>query len=61
MKYIKSGIDSGATLVTGGLSTDGRFVQPTIFTDVTQDMAIARDEIFGPVMCVLKFKDAQEV
>jgi aldehyde dehydrogenase (NAD+) len=39
----------------------GYFVEPTVFDDVQDDMAIARDEIFGPVMSVLKFKDVDEV
>lgn len=57
MKYINLGIEEGATLLTGGnrLEGPGYFVQPTIFTDCTPDMAIVRDEIFGPVMAVQKF------
>ena len=39
----------------------GFFVQPTVFADVTDDMAIAKEEIFGPVMSVIKFKDEAEV
>ncbi|HJL80592.1 MAG: aldehyde dehydrogenase family protein [Gammaproteobacteria bacterium] len=59
MKYIKQGISEGATLVCGGHETNekGFFIEPTIFTDVTADMAIARDEIFGPVLCIEKFNN----
>ncbi len=39
----------------------GYFIEPTLFADVKDDMAIARDEIFGPVMSVLKFKDVDEI
>lgn len=57
INFIQSGIASGARLVTGGkqVGNTGRFIQPTIFADVTNEMSIARDEIFGPVMCVMKF------
>ncbi|MEO0691845.1 MAG: betaine-aldehyde dehydrogenase, partial [Pseudomonadota bacterium] len=52
--YIARGREEGATLVTGGSRVDrpGWFVEPTVFAGVTDDMAIARDEIFGPVMAV---------
>ena len=64
--YIATGIKEGATLVTGGgipndVASEGCFVQPTIFADVTDDMTIAREEIFGPVMCVLDFDNEAEV
>ncbi|MBT9368722.1 betaine-aldehyde dehydrogenase [Rhizobium sp. CSW-27] len=64
--YIEKGKAEGARLVTGGgipntASGEGYFVQPTIFADVTDDMTIAREEIFGPVMCVLDFEDEAEV
>lgn len=64
--YIEKGKAEGARLVTGGgipnaVSADGFFVQPTVFADVTDDMTIAREEIFGPVMCVLDFEDEAEV
>ncbi|XP_078160171.1 benzaldehyde dehydrogenase, mitochondrial-like [Carex rostrata] len=61
--YIKSGIDSGATLVTGGerAGTKGFYVQPTVFSDVKDEMTIAQEEIFGPVQTILKFKDLNEV
>lgn len=61
--FIESGNKDGAKLLTGGkqAGTEGYFVQPTIFTDVKDDMRIAQEEIFGPVMSILKFKDADEV
>jgi len=63
LEYINKGKSEGAKLLTGGDKGDdaGYFVQPTIFGDVNDDMAIARDEIFGPVLSVLKFKDVDEV
>ena len=63
--YIQQGIDEGARLVTGGpeapegLDT-GYFVQPTIFADVTPDMTIAQEEIFGPVLCILPYDSEDE-
>ncbi len=60
--YIETGKSEGARLVTGGAAHgDGLFVQPTVFADVTDDMIIAREEIFGPVMCVLDFEEEDEV
>ena len=58
--YIQIGIDEGATLVTGGLGrpagrTVGHYVRPTIFSNVRNDMTIARDEIFGPVLCLIPY------
>ena len=63
MKYVESGKSEGATLKTGGsrYGDKGYFIEPTVFTDVTDDMTIAREEIFGPVMQVQKFKDVDEV
>ncbi|TXS91993.1 aldehyde dehydrogenase family protein [Parahaliea maris] len=57
MGYIERGIAEGATLITGGkaLEGPGNFVQPTIFGDCTPDMAIVREEIFGPVMSIQRF------
>ncbi len=57
---IQAGIDEGATLVTGGTGrpeglAGGYFVKPTIFADVTPDMRIAREEIFGPVLAILPY------
>ncbi|XP_024924970.2 aldehyde dehydrogenase family 2 member B4, mitochondrial isoform X2 [Ziziphus jujuba] len=63
LRYIRSGIDSNATLECGGgrLGNKGYFVEPTVFSDVKDDMLIAQDEIFGPVQSILKFKDIDEV
>jgi aldehyde dehydrogenase (NAD+) len=58
--YIQAGLDEGARIVLGGTDTPhdrGWYVQPTLFTDATNDMKIARDEIFGPVLTVLKYAD----
>ncbi|WP_231421391.1 aldehyde dehydrogenase family protein [Pseudomonas sp. Leaf59] len=56
-RYIQLGIDEGATLLAGGVSSpeQGWFVRPTIFADARNDMAIARDEIFGPVGTLIPF------
>lgn len=63
LRYVDYGKQEGAQLLTGGdrVGDQGYFVQPTLFADVTDDMRIAREEIFGPVMSVLKFSDAAEV
>lgn len=63
MGYIAAGRAEGARLVTGGGAgpNTGFFVEPTVFADVTDGMTIAREEIFGPVMCVLDFADEAEV
>ena len=63
MSYIESGKSEGATLVAGGSRSGdcGYFVQPTVFADVRDDMKIAEEEIFGPVMSIIKFKDIEEV
>jgi acyl-CoA reductase-like NAD-dependent aldehyde dehydrogenase len=65
LSYIETGKNEGAKLVAGGQRTDigtgkGYFVQPTIFDDVTPDHRIAREEIFGPVLATLKFKDSDD-
>ncbi|KAJ5788856.1 uncharacterized protein N7518_005867 [Penicillium psychrosexuale] len=59
MEYINHGKKEGATVAFGGErhGTEGYFIQPTVFTDVTPDMKIAQEEIFGPVIAVTKFKD----
>jgi aldehyde dehydrogenase (NAD+) len=62
---IKSGIDEGASLVAGGLGKpkgleQGYFVKPTIFTDVSSDMTIAREEIFGPVLAIMPYDNEDE-
>jgi aldehyde dehydrogenase (NAD+) len=63
MGYIESGRSEGATLVCGGdrVGDRGYFIQPTVFADVRDDMKIAREEIFGPVMSVIPFKSLDEV
>ncbi|KAL4639135.1 hypothetical protein ACB092_03G196000 [Castanea dentata] len=63
LKYIKSGVESGATLESGGerLGDKGYYIKPTVFSNVKDDMLIAKDEIFGPVQTILKFKDLNEV
>ncbi len=61
--YIKSGKEQGARCVTGGerFGSRGYFIKPTVFAEVKDNMAIAREEIFGPVMQVLRFKEIDEV
>ncbi|KEK24615.1 aldehyde dehydrogenase family protein [Bacillus gaemokensis] len=61
--YIKSGIEEGAKLVAGGMQEfeKGYFVAPTVFADVTDNMKIAQEEIFGPVVSILPFDDIEEV
>jgi aldehyde dehydrogenase (NAD+) len=63
MGYIESGRQEGARLLTGGnrFGDCGYFIEPTIFVDVRDEMKIAREEIFGPVMNVLTFKDIDDV
>ena len=66
LSYIEAGKAEGARLITGGgipnaVNAEGTFIQPTVFADVTDEMTIAREEIFGPVMCVLDFDDEAEV
>jgi aldehyde dehydrogenase (NAD+) len=63
LHYVKVGQDQGARLVVGGkrVGSRGYFVEPTIFDNVKDEMAIARDEIFGPVVSVLPFKSMEEV
>ncbi|WP_323704216.1 aldehyde dehydrogenase family protein [Mammaliicoccus sp. Dog046] len=64
-RYIQKGIDEGATLLHGGVGKpegieNGFFVKPTLFTDVTNDMTIAQEEIFGPVGTIITYKDLDE-
>ena len=63
MGYIDSGKKEGAKLLTGGnrVGNRGFFIEPTVFADVKDDMKIAKEEIFGPVMSIMKFKDIEEV
>ncbi|OAQ53765.1 hypothetical protein HTG_05745 [Natrinema mahii] len=64
--YIELGTEEGATVLTGGSAPDdpdledGWFIEPTIFDDVSNDMRIAQEEIFGPVECLLTFSDYDE-
>jgi acyl-CoA reductase-like NAD-dependent aldehyde dehydrogenase len=61
--YIRSGLDEGARIVIGGDDSPydrGWYVRPTLFTDATNQMRIAREEIFGPVLTVLKYTDEQD-
>lgn len=64
-QYIKLGIEQGAELLTGGEGHPegleaGNFVKPTVFANVTPDMRIAREEIFGPVLSILTYKTEEE-
>ncbi|KAL5052593.1 hypothetical protein RYX36_033275, partial [Vicia faba] len=62
ISYIEHGKKEGATLLTGGkaVGSHGYYIEPTIFSDVKEDMLIAKDEIFGPVMALMKFKTIEE-
>jgi aldehyde dehydrogenase (NAD+) len=65
IKYIKTGIAEGARLVTGGIDMPpglhvGAYVQPTIFADVSNEMVIAKEEIFGPVLCMIVYDDIED-
>ena len=63
LSYIESGKQEGASLLAGGkrFGDKGYFVEPTVFADVQDNMKIAREEIFGPVMSIIKFKSIEEV
>jgi acyl-CoA reductase-like NAD-dependent aldehyde dehydrogenase len=66
LNYVKIGTDEGARVACGGVAgagvlADGAFVMPTLLVDVTNDMRVAQEEIFGPVAVVIKFKDEQDV
>jgi aldehyde dehydrogenase (NAD+) len=63
--YIRTGIEQGAELVTGGLGKPagleaGNFVKPTLFANVRNDMTIAQEEIFGPVLVMITYRDEEE-
>jgi len=63
--FIEKGIAEGATLIAGGTGLPagiarGFFVKPTIFSNVRNDMTIAREEIFGPVLCILPYRSEEE-
>ncbi|HZK98502.1 MAG TPA: aldehyde dehydrogenase family protein [Caulobacteraceae bacterium] len=64
-RLIKAGIDEGATLVTGGVGRPegldkGFYVKPTVFANVTNDMTVAKEEIFGPVVSILGYDTVDE-
>jgi aldehyde dehydrogenase (NAD+) len=64
-RLIGQGIEEGATLVAGGLGrpdglTKGYFAKPTVFADVRNDMTIAREEIFGPVLCIIPYENEDD-
>ena len=64
-RLIQAGIDEGATLVTGGVGRPdgldkGYYVQPTVFANVTNDMTIAKEEIFGPVLAILAYDSIEQ-
>lgn len=67
LRYIDLGKEDGATLFAGGARPDdpalqnGFFIEPTVFTDVTPEMRIAREEIFGPVLSVLRWQDEEQL
>lgn len=63
MRYVNAGKQEGAKMLTGGdrPMNGGNFVSPTIFDDVTDEMKIAKEEIFGPVLSVIRFKEVDEV
>ena len=63
LSYVEAGKRDGARMVAGGdrVGDRGYFVAPTVFADVRDEMQIAQEEIFGPVMSILKFKDMDEL
>ena len=63
LEYFEKAKTEGARLITGGnpIAGDGFFIEPTVFADVTDDMTIACEEVFGPLMSVLAFDDEKEV
>jgi len=63
LDYIRIGRDEGARLVAGGArhGQQGAFIEPTVFADVTPDMCIAQEEIFGPVVSVIRFSSEEEI
>ena len=60
--FARSGIQAGAEVIVGGkrIDREGYFMEPTILNNVTQDMTVAREEIFGPVLSILEYEDAEE-
>ena len=64
LRYIDLGLEEGARLITGPTQPShlptGHYIQPTIFVDVTNDMRIAREEIFGPVLCIITYETLEQ-
>ncbi|WP_298718438.1 aldehyde dehydrogenase family protein [uncultured Oceanisphaera sp.] len=65
LQFIRQGVDEGARLIAGGADMPtglekGAYVRPSIFADVTQEMSIAREEIFGPVLCMLAYDNIEQ-
>ena len=61
MNYIQSGVDEGANMLVGGESdVPGYFIKPTVFENITPEMKISREEIFGPVLGIMPIKNAEE-
>ena len=66
LEYLRIGLDEGARLVTQGALPDderlseGYWVAPTVFADVTPEMRLAQEEIFGPIACLIRFSDEEE-
>ena len=65
LRMIEIGIEEGARLVAGGIEKPegydkGYYIKPTVFADVTNDMTIAKEEIFGPVLSIIKYEDEDE-
>ncbi|AMO57660.1 aldehyde dehydrogenase [Endozoicomonas montiporae] len=62
--FVQKGLDEGARLVTGGKKAEGfaagYYIEPTVFADVDNQMTIAREEIFGPVLCLIPYQDIDE-
>jgi aldehyde dehydrogenase (NAD+) len=63
--YIRRGVEEGAELIAGGLGrpqgiSKGYFARPTVFANVSNDMVIAREEIFGPVLCLIPYEDEDD-
>ena len=65
LRMIEIGIEEGARLVAGGIEKPegyekGYYIKPTVFADVTNDMTIAKEEIFGPVLSIIKYENEDE-
>lgn len=64
LEYIQKGLDEGASLIMGGKAPthlpDGNYIEPTLFANVTNDMTIAQEEIFGPVLSVIAYQDDED-